>query len=81
MNRLDQTESAVFLLCRVTVFLKDPLFRLFTNLIITVNDTKGRIRNTSMHRSSIKARFSDSMGMIVQLQKKCIIRMLCLEIE
>ena len=30
MNRLNQTESAVFQLCIFTVFPKDPLFRLFS---------------------------------------------------
>ena len=28
MNRLDQTDSAVLQLCTLTVFPKDPLFRL-----------------------------------------------------
>ena len=30
MNRLNKTESAVFLNCMLTLFLKDPFFRLFT---------------------------------------------------
>ena len=30
MNRLNQTESAVFQLCSFTVFPKDPFFRLFS---------------------------------------------------
>ena len=30
MNRLNQTESAVFQLCSFTVFRKDPFFRLFS---------------------------------------------------
>ena len=30
MNRLNQTESAVFQLCSFIVFLKDPFFRLFS---------------------------------------------------
>ena len=30
MNKLNQTESAVFQLCSFTVFPKDPFFRLFS---------------------------------------------------
>ena len=33
MNRRNQTESVVFLLCRFTVFPKDPLFRVFKDLL------------------------------------------------
>ena len=30
MNRVNKTESAVFLYCRFSLFLKDPFSRLFT---------------------------------------------------
>ena len=30
MNRLNETESAVFQLCSFTLFLNDPFFRLFS---------------------------------------------------
>ena len=33
MNRLNKTESAVFLYCRFSVFLKDPFFQ----IILTFN--------------------------------------------
>ena len=38
MNRLSKTESAIFLDCRFSLFLKDPFSRLF--IVITLPKTK-----------------------------------------
>ena len=37
MNRLNKTESAAFLYCRLSLFLKDSFFRLFTGSLKLIN--------------------------------------------
>ena len=57
MNRLNKTESAVFLYCRFSLFLKDPFSRLFTVLLrLSWYPTEG----TSWHVCTVKIEISGS---------------------
>ena len=53
MNRLNKIESAVFLYCRILLFLNDQFSRLFNFMAIKKADIKAKLMTGYMYNSKI----------------------------
>ena len=50
MNRLNKTESAVFLYCRFSLFLKDPFFPEYLEVVAAIVVLRGRVKHLRVHQ-------------------------------